>query len=64
VTVQPLRPGLEPIKPDPQRIGSQTADRELLGSPPTIGATGDGPIPSWAGACSCPDDCPRDHPNE
>jgi len=64
MTVQPLRPGLEPIKPDPRRIGAQTADRELPGSSPTIGPTGDGPIPSWEGACDCPGDCPRDHPNE
>jgi len=64
VTVQPLRPGLEPIMPDPQRISPQTADWELPGSTSIIGAAGDEPIPSWEGACTCPDDCPRDHGNE
>jgi len=50
--------------PDPQRISPQTADWELPGSTSIIGAAGDEPIPSWEGACTCPDDCPRDHGNE
>lgn len=64
MTVQPLQDGLKPILPASPPFGGQTADRQLLGSAPASGATGDRPVPSWEAACSCPEDCPRDHPNE
>ena len=63
MTVQPLRPGLDPIVLDPQPMEAQTAARELQGSSFSLESAG-GWTPSWEGACSCPDDCPRDHPNE
>ncbi len=62
--IPPLRPDLEPHVSDHGQIGAAVRDQEPMGPPPTMGASTDSQTESWNGPCVCPEDCPRDHPNE